>query len=221
VLKRRKRRLQTNSVRAGVGPYSREIFLQRLNESALLRPSDNLLRILELICEMNEIALADPTADATPSPAPEKSIRTDMGEFIIFNAPTRVHELEHELCLRTKRYTSHPSFWFRKGKLLSGWSHLLGPGIATADIRLVPNLLDALMARDLQKLARCQNSKCNGWYFRRRIDQRFCKGRCRDQAFSSTHKEEKKLYMREYRRTVILLDSGGTVKAKSAKKRSK
>jgi hypothetical protein len=175
-----------------------------LNDPALARPSDNLSRVLEIIAQLNEIGATTPGASATsvldlPATIAEKRITVDNREHILLAAPTRIDELEQELNLRMERHTSHPYFRFRKGRLLVGYAQPGGMG----DSIMVPMMIDALAAGDLQKLARCQFPECRRWFLKRVGGQRFCPlpAKCRQKAFESTpeFRSERKKYMREWR----------------------
>jgi hypothetical protein len=222
----KKRQLRGETGRAGLGNYKPTRLLRRLNELNDLKtgavipywtgapdlrvagPSENLSRVLDIIAELNEIGATTPTASATvsiyvPENTPERIITIDNTQYTLLSAPTHLDELEQELNKRMERYTSHPTFRFRKGRLLVGYSLAVGRDGRVSDTAIVPMMIDALRAGDLQKLARCQFPDCRRWFLKRVGGQRFCPtpAKCRQKAFEDTSefRAERAKYMQWWR----------------------
>ena len=208
----KKRQLRKGELgKFGLPRYNRERLLATLNDPATWPPgsSDNLSRVFEIIAELNEIGARTPSASATSvldltEDMPEKRIKIDGREIIMLSVPTRMDEFERELNKRMERYSSHPYFRFRKGRLLVGYAQVGNRSESlTISSRLVPMMIDALGAGDLQKLARCQLPQCRRWFLKRVGGQRFCPApaKCRQKAFEDTpeFRAERAKYMQDWR----------------------
>jgi hypothetical protein len=205
VITAKKRMLRRATERVGLGVYSRRRFLARLNAADLSQMSENLARVLELIAELNsEKGRGKRDLPEHPHPPTETPIRIEGKEVVFFNVESDADALLRELNYRMERYKTLPIFRLSKGTLRVNWGQSVAEQRGSvADLVLVPLLIDALDAKDIQKLARCQLPECRRWFFKRTGEQRFCPApaTCRQKAFASTpeFRAERAEYMRHWR----------------------
>ena len=191
------------------GPYNRKHFLRRLNApetpgtGSHRRKSENLLRIVELVGQINGMDLAQ----AAKAPPLSNRFTVDEREVTTFSE-TRLEEIEAELNARAGyanlSIVLTPNFSIKKGKLRCRLLPTTLPAMretaSQPDMFILADLQEAITAGDLEKLKRCEC--CREWFFRRVDDQRFCKGQCRKTAFESTdkYKAQRAVYMKQFRR---------------------
>lgn len=177
----------------GAGRYSRKILLSRLNGPTFSGLSSNMQRVFEAIRELNDECLKRPSASQAlgkTEDCGESQICIDGRTHILFGQSKQYDRLLFELNHRTKQYTNLPVFCLRKGRLSLSWASTVPQGRPVTDAAWFPMIVDAMVAGDLQKLARC--SYCHRWYLRRLMKvphtQQFCSApaRCRQSAFEAT-----------------------------------
>ncbi len=185
----------------GLGRYSRERFLARLNSANLSQMSGNLARVLEIVGGLS-------VATAEKHPPRDVSIRIDDHEITFFGICSPREALLRELNERIERHKLTPRFSLRTGILRLGWAI---SSSRSADAVLFALMSNALLTGDVTRLKHCEWPDCGKWFCKRREDQRFCSTPCRQKAFQSTpeFKVERAKYMRWLRENTKARQSGG------------
>ena len=126
----------------GLGRYSRERFLARLNSANLSQMSGNLARVLEIVGGLS-------VATAEKHPPRDVSIRIDDHEITFFGICSPREALLRELNERIERHKLTPRFSLRTGILRLGWAI---SSSRSADAVLFALMSNALLTGDVTEM---------------------------------------------------------------------